>query len=311
MRVTPASPASPAAPVVVTFDHPVAPRLGESVDPATVIRVAPAVGQRVHWRDPSTFVVEFDSLWSAGATYRIELDAGLRSASGLPIARSSRTREIRVAPSSVIAAAGSLSGGEADTLPRPVIVVSAPMSTGPRVGSSWLVPRLGCSVRDSIPLRVTSSRPIRANDPPWIQEAGGYGRERRTDSLRRVVELEAARALPFGCVVDARYPELATVRGMLSFRVRPRFAMIEASACSAVTGRCVNGPLAIRFNQSVPAGEIRAHVRVDGRAVTLADKYDRGIWVILPDARPSSRHQITVSGALRSARGERLGADTS
>ena len=46
LRFQPASPASPIAPVVITFDHPVAPRLGESVDAAQVLRVVPAVGAR-------------------------------------------------------------------------------------------------------------------------------------------------------------------------------------------------------------------------------------------------------------------------
>lgn len=44
LHVRPALPASPIAPVVVDFDHPVAPRLDASIDPARVLRITPAVG---------------------------------------------------------------------------------------------------------------------------------------------------------------------------------------------------------------------------------------------------------------------------
>src|SRR5947209_16076035 len=41
LRLQPDSAATPVAPVVVTFDHPVAPRLDESLDPEKVLTIVP------------------------------------------------------------------------------------------------------------------------------------------------------------------------------------------------------------------------------------------------------------------------------
>src|SRR5215217_5820152 len=74
--------AGPLDPLVITFDHPVAPRLDASVNPARVLRIKPAVRTHPFWRDPSTLVVEFLDAWPFGATYHVQFDPSLRSADG-------------------------------------------------------------------------------------------------------------------------------------------------------------------------------------------------------------------------------------
>jgi uncharacterized protein YfaS (alpha-2-macroglobulin family) len=310
LRIAPASPASPAEPVVVTFDHPVAPALDRSVNPRSAIRIIPAVGTHAHWQDPSTLVVEFDSLWTARATYRVELSATLRSADGLPLAMGSRSREVRVGPSVLLYATGALTGGESDTVVRPIAVMSAPIPLNELSG--WLAPDAQCNVTESVPVRAISSRAIRSDDPYWIQNVDDRDGVSRGDSLRRVVELVSERALPFGCRGTIRFPNVpqAFTDRSYTFYIRARFGVeIECATGGAPRNHCVPAPIALRVNQPVEASAIAAHVRVDGRVPTVS-KPDNGVdWIILPDPRPRTHHTVTVDGELRGVRGEALGAD--
>src|SRR5687767_3404851 len=87
LRFQPDSAASPVAPVVITFDRPVAPKLDESIPPDSLVSIVPAKAHRTYWRDPSTLVAEFDSLWAPGSSYEVRLARDLRSAAGRPFRR--------------------------------------------------------------------------------------------------------------------------------------------------------------------------------------------------------------------------------
>jgi len=70
LRFLPEGIAGPADSLVVAFDHPVAPKLDKSVDPAGVVRLDPAVRTTAYWRDPSTIVVRFAEPLAFGARYQ-------------------------------------------------------------------------------------------------------------------------------------------------------------------------------------------------------------------------------------------------
>ena len=164
LRIDPAGAAEPTDSVVVTFDRPVAPELGRSVDPARAVRVSPAAAHTAYWRDPSSLVVVFDRPWSFGATYRVEVAPTLRSADGRRFAANALgTVHVRAARALAVWPALRKDGRPA-TRQRPRVVVEAPLPLADYVGKSWIVPFRCGMQRDSIPLRVESILPLDTSD---------------------------------------------------------------------------------------------------------------------------------------------------
>src|SRR5690349_7915159 len=95
LRFLPEGIAGPADSLVVAFDHPIAPKLDRSVDPASVIRLDPSVRTTSHWRDPSTIVVRFAEPLAFGARYQVSFASGLRSTDGATLA-DGQGRELQV-----------------------------------------------------------------------------------------------------------------------------------------------------------------------------------------------------------------------
>src|SRR6476646_3554418 len=86
LRFLPEGIAGPGDSLVIAFDHPVAPKLDRSVEPAGVARVDPAVRTTAYWRDPSTIVVRFAEPLAFGARYAVSFASTLQSADGSRIA---------------------------------------------------------------------------------------------------------------------------------------------------------------------------------------------------------------------------------
>jgi len=95
LRFLPEGIAGPADSLVVAFDHPVAPKLDKSVDPAGVVRLDPSVRTTAYWRDPSTIVVRFAEPLAFGARYQVTYASGLRSTDGATLA-DGQGRELQV-----------------------------------------------------------------------------------------------------------------------------------------------------------------------------------------------------------------------
>jgi uncharacterized protein YfaS (alpha-2-macroglobulin family) len=307
LRFSPAGHATAAEPVVVTFDRPVAPRLEQSVDPRRAVAIKPWVAERPFWRDPSTLVVEFTHLWEPDASYEVRLDSSLRSATGLPISRRDLVRTIRIARPVELAKAASWQGGDGDTILRPVAVYSGWVTPGQLAGRTWLEPDAACGTTDSLPLRVERTHPLGNAPSDWMREGGGADRDRRSDSLRFIVEFVAPRALARGCrvtMVTARLDSLPGVTRAM-FRIRPRFTV--TTSCPPSPQPCPLGPLSLNFTEMVPERELVAHVRVDGKLLTRTSNYELAYWTILAEVAPRSRHVIEVDSTLRSAHGEMLG----
>jgi len=323
LRLQPQSPATPIAPVVVTFDHPVAPRLDESVDPSRVLHITPAVGARVYWRDPSTIVAEFDSVWTPGARYEVRLDPKLRSERGLSLA-GPRQFVVNVRMPRMLAIRSSATESEADTIARPIAAFDAAFDLALLERRVWFVPHRECGATDSLALRAVHIRRIVPKDPWEIREAGGYDRDRRLDSLRRVVEFEVPGVLQRGCVAELRLPAVLgdTARHRAPFYVRPPFRFTGV-ACdgrpwvgppapeSGISRReCPRGALSLRFSNSVASEEMRAHVIVDGRPARMNNEYVAAQHFLDDSILPLHTTRITVQSAIRNTHGEELGRDT-
>ncbi len=323
LRLQPQSPATPTAPVVVMFDHPMAPRLEESIDPARVLRIVPAVGAHVYWRDPSTIVADFDSVWTAGARYEVRLDPALRSAKGLSLA-GPRQFVVHVRMPRALAIRSSATESEADTLARPVAAFDGAFDLALLERRMWFVPYRDCGVTDSLALRAVRMRRIALGDAWEMTEAGGYDRDRRLDSLRRVVEFEMPRMLPRGCRGDLRLPKVLgdTARHRVPFGVRPPF-QFTGVVCdgrpwtgpplpqNGISRReCPRGALSLRFSNPVAPEEIRAHVLVDGRPARMNTEYVDVQHYLGDSIGPLRTTRITVQSTLRNTHGEELGRDS-
>jgi hypothetical protein len=200
LRFQPDSNAPAIAPVVISFDRPVAPKLDESVDPERLLTITPAVRRHVYWRDPSTLVAEFDSPWPAGSSYDVRLDPSLRSADGRALlprvpwhVRVQAARLLEVVP----AESKYLEVGLVDPHVHLLVVYSNPVDPNELRGRLWFVPTSECATRDSIPLAALSTRRI-ATSEYQLTSAGGYDRDTRLDTLRRVVEVRASVSAPRG-----------------------------------------------------------------------------------------------------------------
>ena len=285
--------------VFITFDHPVAPKLDESVKAASVVSVNPAVPMRVYWQDPSTIVVRFDNLWKPGATYRVSLNPRLRSADALPLAMSDSVRVVRVAPVSILQVWARMRDGFADTLVQVAVLTDGPVPNDWLRGRARLV--MDAPTRnDTIPLVMVGVRATARRDDGMVP----YNRDRRLDSLQRIVELVATRALPRGAAghIEVQAPE-SKMQHRPDVLVRPPFG-VRQPVCSV--GECRAGPLYLRFTDPVPASEIRAHVRVNGTPPAIGGDSSTKTWAIVAQLMPRRTYQIEIEAGLHSTEWEQL-----
>ena len=311
LRFQPDSAASPVAPVVITFDRPVAPALDESMLPDSLVSIVPAKAHRTYWRDASTLVTEFDELWTPGASYEVRLAAGVRAPDGRALARRApwrvRVQQPRLIEVSPIGPVHEETR-EANASAHVNLVFSGVVTASQLAGRLWFVPR-DCASRDSVRLNVLSVRRVSVNDSYQVKEAGGYDRDRRLDSLRRVVEVRAERPAPRGCVGAVRTPAFGATPRDWSLQIVPAFTFLEFRTHTSqederdcTGGRCEAGLLVPRFSQPVTREELLAHVRIDGRPPRFVDSR------MIDTLHAGRRVRVSVDGRLRSRYGERLGA---
>jgi uncharacterized protein YfaS (alpha-2-macroglobulin family) len=309
LRFSPANPATGAEPVVVTFDHPVAPKLDASVDPSRAVTIAPEMPARKYWRDPSTLVVDFASFWRPASSYVVTLNAALTSATGLPLSRAMLSRRVAVRSARVLGAMSSIAGEPADTIPRPVVVYDGPVQIG-QLDSIATVQWRECGQSPPMHLRPVLVRPVNGRDVGEIREVGPYDRDRRLDSLHRVVEFVAPHSVPRGCVGRLVISPLDS--GSKAFEkdiaVRRPFGAVGIS-CTKLElwiTECRPGPLSLDFTEPVSEGEVRAHVRVDGQPAKVTRTPSRTRWQIWPALQPRREYVVEIDSSLRSDRGEAL-----
>ena len=324
LRIQPSSQASPIEPLVITFDHPVAPNLDQSIEAERVLHITPAVGAHIYWRDPSTIVADFDSAWTAGASYDVRIDPRLRSAAGLSFA-SPQTFVVKVRLPRMLGIFPAANESEADTIAHPIAVFESSFDLATIAGRVWFVPRLNCRTTDSVALNAVRLRRISDSVDSWsVREAGGYGRDHRLDSLRRVVEFDLPATLARGCQAELRLPAVVGQPAVqrAQFVVRAAFLLLR-SLCpveefplkvdDSGRQRCNRGRITLRFTNPVRLSEIRAHVLVNGQPASIPnespDEASNAVS-LLDSIQPRITTRVTVQSTLRSLRGEPLGRDT-
>ncbi len=304
LRVQPQSPATPLAPVIVMFDHPVAPRLDESVDPKRVLRIVPEVRARMYWRDPSSIVAEFESPWAPGSSYEVRVDPRLRSADGLRLVA---TPAVRIDVEMPRALGVYVSSAEADTILRPLAVYTGSFDLSALADRVWFEAWNECASAKKLPLTPVAIRPVSDADPAGVRDMSPQ-RDRRLDHLRRVVELRAPDIVARGCSGYLYVPEvIGKPRSMWqNLEVPPPFEL-HSITCSR---ECSRGQVVLDFTRPIDAEEVRAHVRVNGQPARYANS-EASTHIVLPEVLQTKQSvRISVDAALSSRAGERLGRDT-
>src|SRR3954451_25175507 len=86
VRATPTADAGPMQQISVAFDRPVAGSLDQTVDPATIFHIEPAVRGRLEWRDPVTIRLTPAAPLAPGARYTVTVTTDFRAMYGSTLA---------------------------------------------------------------------------------------------------------------------------------------------------------------------------------------------------------------------------------
>src|SRR5712691_7755383 len=219
LRTAPTDEAAPTSVVTVTFDRPVAGSLDRTVDPKSILTIAPAVKGRLEWRDPVTirftpaaplasnieYTVTIASTFAAmdgsrlEAPYRFTFHVrGPRLLTGSPVSRQRHPKFIT--PTT-----------------RFELLYSAPVDLDRLGTTAHLEFNESCAGRRLIRLKPVDQRAITSKDSWEYKEAGGYQRDRSTDSLRRVVSLTPEAPLPGACTGELVAQSILDAEGTSAF----------------------------------------------------------------------------------------------
>src|SRR5688500_4920738 len=180
IRTTPVGDAGPIPMITVTFDRPVAGSLDRTVDPATVLRVEPAIPGRLEWRDPVTIrlipsaPLPADTRDTVPVAHTFTAMDGERLAE--PASFSFRIRGPVLIASRALRSEQVLEHATPD---QPFdLVYSAPVDPARFTAAGFIEMNAACSGGNRIVrLRVLAQRAIATDDDWQIREAGGYQRE--------------------------------------------------------------------------------------------------------------------------------------
>src|SRR6478672_3369050 len=266
LRVTPSGEAAPTTSVTVTFDRPVAGSLDRTVDPRTVLTIAPAVAGTLDWRDPVTIRFRPAAPLAPNATYTVTVTDGFTAMDSSRLTAPYSYR-FRVRGPRVLAGSPVGPNGGALYLPpdaRFDLVVDAPVDTAVVGRSAYLEFDRLCSRPGAVRLAVQSERNVAADDRWDFREAGGWDRDRSADPLRRVIRLAPRAALPRGCagelVVPAAFDDQSATRlQRWGFATYGDFRLTKA-VCGWNRAACPTGPIIVSFSTPVRGAELRRHL---------------------------------------------------
>ncbi len=313
IRTTPVGESGPLPVITVTFDRPVAGSLDRTVDPATVLTVQPAIPGRLEWRDPVTlrlipsapllpdtrYTVTVSTAFTAMDGERLPQPATFSFRARGPVlldARPMRSREVleHVTPDQ-----------------RFDLIYSAPVDLARISSAAFLEMNAACSNERIIRLRATGQRRITAQDDWQLREAGGYQRDRATDSLRRVIQLAPERPLPHGCAGALAAPAELTAgasQGLTRWDFRTYGSFRITGAQCERSAFCPKGPATISFSTPVRGADVQRLVKIfpatpftiDDTSATSAQ------WTLAATLAPNRNYAIVADTSLRDTFGQKI-----
>ena len=315
IRVTPTTDANPMQQISVTFDRPVAGSLDHAVDPATIFRIEPNVRGRLEWRDPVTIRLTPSTPLAPGAQYTVTIASGFHAMDGSSLPEPYHFT-FRAHGSMLLtgAPAGPL-GAIADHVApnqRFALVYSSPVDLPTLSGTAYIELSATCGGQNVVRLDALSQRPIESDDAMQIREAGGYERDRSTDSLRRVVVLAPRAPLPHACNGLLVVPTELTAEGSRGSG-RWSFATygdlrITSVECAEATPTCPTGPLNVTFTNPVRGSEVAKRVRIFPQTqFSVRDTAaEATTWTLDANLRPRVGYAVIADTALRDVFGQSL-----
>lgn len=317
LRALPQGDAGPLAVVSVSFDRPIAASLeGVTADPARLLQILPAVPGRAEWRDPVTIRFTPAQPLTPGTTYKVTVDTAFQSLDGAKLPEPYHF-EFRVRGPKILAGM-PVGPGLSPTLiqARDTFRIVVSQAVTPALVTRWgfIETERSCSAgRQVIRLQLLDQKPI-PTDAPWqIREAGGWDRDRRADSLRRVVALTPADAVPLDCpaalVLPTWFDELgAELPDRYPFHTYGAFK-IAGMTCAPACQVGPVGPAYVRFSTPVKGAEVQRHVKLlPAIPVVVDDTTDERTQWSLSEAslKPRTGYAVVVDTGLRDVFGQRL-----
>ncbi len=317
LSALPRGDAGPLAVITVSFDRPIAASLeGVTADPARILRVEPAVPGKAEWRDPVTIRFVPTRPLSAGTSYVVTIDTAFQSMDGARLPTPYRF-EFRVRGPRVLAG-DPVGPDRRPTLIQPRdtfrIVVSQAVSPGAVSRWGYIETERSCAGgRQVIRLRMLDQRAIPPNAPWQLREAGGWERERRADSLRRILALTPVDPIPLNCSavlsLPAWFDELgAELPVGHPFQTYGPFSF-DASSCGRTCDAGPAGPVTIRFSTPVRGAELLRHLKLLPATPVVVDDTasERTVWAITRGTLKSrTGYAIIADTGLRDVFGQRL-----
>ncbi len=313
LSVSPTGEAPLTAPIQVIFDRPVAGSLDRSVDPATVLRIEPAVAGRAEWRDPVTIRFLPAAPLTPGASYTVTIATSFTAMDGSRLAEPYRYQFTVLGPT-------LLTGLPVNAEEHPQflardarfeVVYSSRLDPSAVPGLAYLEFNQACREPGVVRLRVAEQRAIGEDDPWQYRQAGGWERDRAADPLRRVVVLVPQRPLPLGCFGELVLPstvdpERTRPYVRWSFRTYGDFRLTNATCATGEA--CPVGGVQVTFSTPVRGAEVERAVRLlPAVPFAVSDTSDESaIWYLEAGLAPHTSYAVVADTTLRDVFGQRL-----
>lgn len=313
IRSTPVGVSEPVTEISVSFDRPVAGSLERAVDPATVMRISPAIPGRYEWRDPVT--VRFVPTRRLAAELRVEVTVptDFEAMDGTRLAEPHRFA-FRVRGPGVLAGlpVGPDGGAQHITPSQRFEVLYSDSVSLARLGDvAFIEMAVTCTPR-VIRLRAAEQRRVAERDAYQFRNAGRWDRDRSLDSLRRVVSLFPRTPIPRGCAGELVVPEeVSTIAPVVPTRWGFRSygsLTLASTTCSVGNVSCPRGPIRISFSNPVAGEQVAKHVKlVPAVPFALRDTSAIGSdWYLETQLTPRTGYAIVVDTAIRDVFGQRI-----
>ena len=313
LRVVPIGEAEPTTAVEVTFDRPVIGMVEEAVDPKAIFRIEPAVEGIVEWRDPITVRFTPARSLTPGTSYTVTIANTFQALDGSRLARPYQFT-FRVLGPRVLFGTPVGPYNNPKFLGRDAkfdLLVSHPVDLELVSRRVHLEFSRACRGANEIRLQATRQRAVTKDDPRQFESlsrrAGG------SEDLARVVELEPANPLPYGCSGFLALPK----RMDASSRVDQKWPFATFGALRVAGVRCPSrewcptGPILLELSTPVRGVDVVKHVRVEPEVSFTVDDTTRVSerWMLDAPLEPRSEYVVTVAGALADIFDQRLGED--
>src|SRR5712691_7885714 len=267
LRTAPTDEAAPTSVVTVTFDRPVAGSLDRTVDPKAIFTIAPAVRGRLEWRDPVTIRFTPAAPLVSNIEYTVTVAGTFAAMDGSRLEAPYRfTFRVR---GPHLLTASPVSGNRHPKFVTPAtrfeLVYSAPADLERLAATTHLEFNEACAGRRLIRLRPLDQRAISSKDSWEYKEAGGYQRDRSTDSLRRVVSLTPEGPLPTACAGELIAQSILDAEGTSAyvrwaFQTYGPLGLVEGGCLSRPGAHCPTGPIKLEFSTPVRGASVLRHV---------------------------------------------------